>query len=101
MVSVATDDRRPLALQWPWARMMLMVVAGFTSFFVTLSSLPAHELARRESSRSLLSYLDHVVIDSTPPRRWSLIREPWQTDLVRPLTPAIAHASSDGPSSRT
>ncbi len=52
----------------------------------------AHELARRESGRSLASYLDHVVIDSTPPRRWSLIREPWQSDIVRPLIPAIEHA---------
>ena len=42
MVSVATDDRRPLALQWPCARMMLMTVAGFTGFFVTLPSLPAY-----------------------------------------------------------
>jgi MFS family permease len=42
MVSVATDDRRPLALQWPCARMMLMTAAGFTGFFVTLASLPAH-----------------------------------------------------------
>ncbi|HTX09674.1 MAG TPA: MFS transporter [Solirubrobacteraceae bacterium] len=40
--SVATDDRRPLALQWPCARMMLMTVAGFTGFFVTLPSLPAY-----------------------------------------------------------
>jgi MFS family permease len=40
--SVATDDGRPLALQWPCARMMLMTVAGFTGFFVTLPSLPAH-----------------------------------------------------------
>lgn len=40
--SVATDDRRPLALQWPGARMMLMAAAGFTSFFVTLPSLPAY-----------------------------------------------------------
>jgi len=42
MVSVATDDPRPLALQWPCARMMLMTVAGFASFFVTLPSLPAY-----------------------------------------------------------
>ena len=42
MLSVATDDRRPLALQWPCARMMLMAVAGFTGFFVTLPSLPAY-----------------------------------------------------------
>ncbi len=62
----------------------------------------AHELARRQSARSLAAYLDHVVIDSTPPRRWSLIREPWQTELVAPLVPAIEHACGlrpdyDGP----
>lgn len=50
------------------------------------------ELARRESGRPLAAHLDHVVIDSTPPRRWSLIREPWQSVLVRPLVPAIEHA---------
>lgn len=52
----------------------------------------AHELARRQSARSLAAYLDHVVIDSTPPRRWALIREPWQTTLVQPLIPAVEHA---------
>jgi hypothetical protein len=62
----------------------------------------ALELARRQSARSLTAYLDHVVINSTPPRRWKLIREPWQTELVRPLVPAIEHACGirpdyDGP----
>ncbi|HEY5429923.1 MAG TPA: MFS transporter [Solirubrobacteraceae bacterium] len=52
MVSVATDDRRPLALQWPCARMMLMAVAGFTGFFVTLSSLPAYVASAGESTAS-------------------------------------------------
>ena len=52
MVSVATDDRRPLALQWPCARMMLMAVAGFTGFFVTLSSLPAYVASAGNSTAS-------------------------------------------------
>jgi len=52
MVSVATDDRRPLALQWPCARMMLMAVAGFTGFFVTLSSLPAYVASAGKSTAS-------------------------------------------------
>jgi MFS family permease len=52
MVSVATDDRRPLASQWPCARMMLMSVAGFTSFFVTLSSLPAYVASAGNSTAS-------------------------------------------------
>jgi MFS family permease len=50
MVSVAADDRRPLALQWPCARMMLMAVAGFTGFFVTLPSLPAHVVSAGNST---------------------------------------------------
>lgn len=52
MGSVATDDRRPLALQWPCARMMLMTVAGFTGFFVTLSSLPAYVASSGKSTAS-------------------------------------------------
>jgi predicted MFS family arabinose efflux permease len=52
MVSVATDDRRPLALQWPCARMMLMTVAGFTGFFVTLPSLPAYLASTGNSTAS-------------------------------------------------
>ena len=52
MVSVATDDRRPLALQWPCTRMMLMTVAGFTSFFVTLPSLPAYVASAGNSTAS-------------------------------------------------
>ncbi|HET6866762.1 MAG TPA: MFS transporter [Solirubrobacteraceae bacterium] len=51
MVSVATDDR-PLALQWPCARMMLMAVAGFTGFFVTLPSLPAYVASAGNSTAS-------------------------------------------------
>ena len=52
MVSVATDDGRPLALQWPCARMMLMTVAGFTGFFVTLPSLPAYVASAGNSTAS-------------------------------------------------
>ncbi|MBV8998232.1 MAG: MFS transporter [Solirubrobacterales bacterium] len=52
MVSLAPDDRRPLGLQWPCARMMLMTVAGFTGFFVTLSSLPAHVASAGNSAAS-------------------------------------------------
>lgn len=52
MVSVATDDRRALALQWPCARMMLMAVAGFTGFFVTLPSLPAYVASAGNSTAS-------------------------------------------------
>ena len=52
MVSVVTDDPRPLALQWPCARMMLMTVAGFTGFFVTLSSLPAYVASAGYSTAS-------------------------------------------------
>jgi MFS family permease len=52
MVNVATVDRRPLALQWPCARMMLMAVAGFTGFFVTLASLPAYVASGGNSTAS-------------------------------------------------
>ena len=52
MVSVATDDRRPLALQWPCTRMMLMTAAGFTGFFVTLPSLPAYLVSAGNSTAS-------------------------------------------------
>ena len=52
MVSVAADDGRPLALQWPCARMMLMTVAGFTGFFVTLPSLPAYVASAGNSTAS-------------------------------------------------
>jgi len=52
MVSVVSDDPRPLALQWPCARMMLMTVAGFTGFFVTLSSLPAYVASAGYSTAS-------------------------------------------------
>jgi MFS family permease len=52
MVSVATDDRRPLPLQWPCARMMLMTAAGFTGFFVTLPSLPAYLASAGNSTAS-------------------------------------------------
>ncbi|MGH2881884.1 MAG: MFS transporter [Solirubrobacteraceae bacterium] len=52
MVSFATDDGRPLALQWPCARMMLMTVAGFTGFFVILPSLPAHVVSAGNSTAS-------------------------------------------------
>jgi MFS family permease len=50
--SAATEDRRPLALQWPIARMMLMAVAGFTGFFVTLPSLPAYVASTGSSTAS-------------------------------------------------
>lgn len=49
--SVATDDR-PLALQWPCVRMMLMAVAGFAGFFVTLPSLPAYVASAGNSTAS-------------------------------------------------
>lgn len=52
MVSVAPNDRRSLALQWPCARMMLMAVAGFTGFFVTLPSLPAYVASAGNSTAS-------------------------------------------------
>ena len=43
---------RPLALQGPCARMIVMAAAGFTSFFVTLSSLPAWIASRGTSAAS-------------------------------------------------
>lgn len=52
MISVTADDRRPLALQRPYARMLLMTVAGFTGFFVTLSALPAHVASAGGSTAS-------------------------------------------------
>lgn len=63
----------------------------------------AYELARRQSAGSLGSFLDRVIINAEPtPKRWSLIRDPWQLDLVQPLIPAIEYAvglrsSYDGP----
>jgi MFS family permease len=52
MVSLAPDDGRSLALRWPIARMMLMAVAGFTGFFVTLPSLPAYVASTGSSTAS-------------------------------------------------
>ncbi len=52
MVSVAPDEGRPLALQWPCVRMMLMAAAGFTGFFVTLPSLPAYVASAGSSTAS-------------------------------------------------
>jgi predicted MFS family arabinose efflux permease len=52
MVGVTTDERRPLALQWPCTRMMLMAAAGFTGFFVTLSSLPDYVASAGNSTAS-------------------------------------------------
>jgi len=44
----------------------------------------------RLSSNSLEAYLANITIDSRPePVPWHQIIEPWQTDLVKPLIPAI------------
>ncbi|MEM7812575.1 MAG: hypothetical protein AAF532_13965 [Planctomycetota bacterium] len=54
----------------------------------------AEALADREASRSLVSYLSNVTIDSRPePRRLGDVWEPWQGRIVRPLVPAIEHAA--------
>lgn len=43
-----------------------------------------------ESSKSMASYLGHVVIKSHPePKPWGTIWEPWQREIVAPLVPAI------------
>lgn len=63
----------------------------------------AYALAERASARSAGAYLRHVVIDSRPePRRFGDIAEPWQTDLLGHLTPALESVSGirrvyDGP----
>ncbi len=43
----------------------------------------------QESAKSCLSYCANVVINSTPPRRFDCIAEPWQADVMRPLIPAF------------
>src|SRR5690348_15609518 len=73
MASVATDDR-PLALQWPCTRMMLMAVAGFTGFFVTLPSLPAY-VASEGHSTALAGATTTVMLVATV--------------LFQPVVPAI------------
>jgi MFS family permease len=64
MVSLATDDRRSLALQWPIARMMLMALAGFAGFFVTLPSLPAY-VASTGSSTAAAGATTTVMLAAT------------------------------------
>lgn len=64
----------------------------------------AYELARRRSTRSLSAFLDHLVINSSPPRRFSLVREPWQDEVIGPMVPAYEHVAGllphyDGPTS--
>lgn len=44
------------------------------------------------SKKSLSGYLDRVVIDCLPdPRRWGLVREPWQARVVDPIVPAVEY----------
>ena len=74
MVSVATDDSRPLAVQWPVARMMLMTVAGFAGFFVTLPSLPAY-VASAGNSTAAAGATTTVMLAATV--------------LFQPLVPAL------------
>ena len=46
-----------------------------------------------DSSRSLVQYLGHVVIDSRPnPRRWSECWEPWQGSIAGKIVPAVEQA---------
>src|SRR5690606_14280881 len=46
-----------------------------------------------DSSRSLVQYLGHVVIDSRPqPRRWSECWEPWQGGIAGKIVPAVEQA---------
>lgn len=64
----------------------------------------AHELARRQSAGSLGSFLDHLVINSSPPRRFKLVRESWQDEVIGPMVPAYEHVAGlrsdyDGPTS--
>jgi hypothetical protein len=50
----------------------------------------AHSLADRLSSRSLLGYLDRVVIDSRPePRRFGAVADPWQWEDAKLLAPVL------------
>ncbi len=64
----------------------------------------AYELARRQSAGSLGSFLDHLVINSSPPRRFKIIRESWQNEVIGPMVPAYEHVAGirpayDGPTS--
>jgi MFS family permease len=74
MVSAATENRRPLVLQWPCARMMLMTAAGFTGFFVTLPSLPAY-VASAGNSTAAAGATTTVMLAATV--------------LFQPLVPAL------------
>ena len=64
----------------------------------------AHELARRQSARSLAAFQDHLVSNSSPPRRFSLIRKSRQDEVIGPMVPAYEHIAGllpyyDGPTS--
>lgn len=39
------------------------------------------ELSDRLSRRSFRSYLDRVIINSVPPRRFGIVEEPWQREF--------------------
>jgi len=61
-----------------------------------------YELCDRASARSFASYLDSVVIDSVPPRRFASLREPWQTERYDRFADALSYVSGhsdsyDGP----
>lgn len=73
------DGRRPLALQWPCARMMLMAAVGFSGFGVTLSSLPAH-VASAGSSAASAGATTTVMLAATV--------------LFQPVVPALLHRLS-------
>jgi MFS family permease len=73
------DGRRPLALQWPCARMMLMAAAGFSGFGVTLSSLPAH-VASAGSSAASAGATTTVMLAATV--------------LFQPVVPTLLHRLS-------
>ena len=50
----------------------------------------ASRLADRESAKSVLGYLNHVVIDAKPePRPFRELARPWQWALARRLAPAV------------
>lgn len=54
----------------------------------------AYAVAERHSSRSMMDYLRHVVIDSRPePMRFGLIAQPWQWEQARRIVPALEAVS--------
>lgn len=79
------EQRRPLIAQWPYARMMLMAIAGFTGFYVLLSALPAW-IASRGNSAAAAGAATTVMLATTA------VCQPFVPALLRRLSTTAAVA---------